>query len=192
MGYAHGTQWNNELIEKSILDVVEKAKINTFPTKSIIKEVTGSSGLSNAIRRHGGTRYWAEKLGLEIKPCESRFGEEYEFECMKTVKHFGYRCEKTPIRYPYDLLVENNIKVEVKSGNIYHGKQGDFYTFNLEKAKPTCDIFVCYCLEGDKIKKVYVIPSSIKHPELKDVPWEEPKEQPKKKHKFFNRKGDKK
>lgn len=160
MGYAHGTQWNANLIEKGIKDVVEKAKINYFPTHSVIKEITGSYALSNAIRRHGGTRYWAEKLGFEIKPSESKFGEEYELECMKVLKHFGYRCEKTPVRYPYDLLVENNIKVDVKCSNPYHGKTGDFYTFNLEKSKPTCDIFVCYCLEDDVITRVYIIPAS--------------------------------
>lgn len=161
MGYVHGTQWNADLIEKGIKDVMKKAKINSFPTHSLIKDVTGSYALSNAISKHGGSQYWAEKLGLEIKPCESKFGEEYELECMKTLKHLGYRCEKTPIRYPYDLLVERNIKVEVKCGNLYHGKHGVYYSFNLEKAKPTSDLFVCYCLENDEIKKVYVIPASV-------------------------------
>lgn len=161
MGYAHGTQWNADLIEKGIKDVMRKAQINCFPTHSLIKEVTGSYALSNAIRRHGGTRYWAEKLNLEIKSCESKFGEEYELDCQRRLKNYGYRCEKMPVRYPYDLLVENSIKVDVKCGNLYQGKHGTFYTFNLEKAKPTCDLFVCYCLENDEIKKVYVIPSSV-------------------------------
>lgn len=161
MGYAHGTQWNADLIEKSIKDVVEKSKTGYFPTHSIIKEVTGNCALTNAIRRHGGTHYWAEKLGLEIKPCESRFGEKFELLCMDKLRELGFKCEKMPVRYPYDILVDDCIKVEVKSGNLYHGKTGDFYTFNLEKVNPTCDIFFCYCLEGNGIDKVYVIPSFI-------------------------------
>ena len=38
---------------------------------------------------------------------------------------------------------------------------------------------------------LWAIQMEIKHPELVDVPWEEPKEQPKKKHKWFKRKGGK-
>ena len=159
MGYAHGTQWNDALIEKGIKEVVKKAKIDCFPSRSLIKEVTGSSALGNAIRRYGGTCYWAEKLDLEIKQCESRLGEEYELNCQDIVRSFGYKCEKMPIKYPYDLLVEDSIKVEVKCGNLYHGVQGDFYTFNLGKSKPTCDLFVCYCLDNNEIKKIYIIPS---------------------------------
>ena len=159
MGYAHGTCWDEKLIESTLNDVIKKAKINTFPTHKQMNEVTGSMALTNAVSRHGGTRYWADKLGLEIKPSESRLGEEYELKCMEKVQHLGYRCEKTPVRYPYDLLVQSNIKVDVKCGNLYKGVQGDYYTFNLEKKKPTCDIFVCYCIENDEIKKVLVIPS---------------------------------
>lgn len=159
MGYAHGIRWNEELIENTINDVIDKAKIRTFPTHKQMDEITGSMALTNAVSRHGGTRYWAERLGLDIKPSESKLGEEYELKCMEQIKHFGYRCEKMPVRYPYDLLVENNIKVDVKCGNLYKGAAGEYYTFNLEKKKPTCDIFVCYCIDGNEIKRVMVIPS---------------------------------
>lgn len=161
MGYAHGFRWDETLIERAIKDVVEKAKIDCFPTHSLIKSVTGNCALTNAISKNGGSGYWAKKLGLEIKKCESRLGEEYELDCQKIVKTFGYKCEKMPIRYPYDLLIEDSIKVEVKCGNLYHGVQGDFYTFNLEKSKPTCDLFVCYCLNKSEVQKVYIIPASI-------------------------------
>lgn len=161
MGYTHGIEWNEELIEKAIKNVVEEAKISTFPTRSQMETMTGSTALLNAIRRHGGTRYWAERLGLEMKPSESKLGEEYELICMQYIKHLGYRCERTPARYPYDLLAERNIKVDVKCGNLYKGQQGEYYTFNLEKAMPTCDIFVCYCLDNNTVTKTYVIPSSV-------------------------------
>ena len=38
---------------------------------------------------------------------------------------------------------------------------------------------------------LWAIQTEIKHPELNNVPWKEPKEQPKKKHKWFKRKGGK-
>ena len=160
MGYAHGIKWDDALIENGIIAVMNKSKIKTFPTHKQMDELTGSMALSNAVSKHGGTHYWAKKLGLDTKPCESKFGEEYELKVMDYIKHFGYRCEKTPVRYPYDLLVENNIKVDIKCSNLYHGKQGEFYTFNLEKTMPTCDIFVCICLTG-ALPRTYVIPSSV-------------------------------
>lgn len=161
MGYAHGKKWNVDLIECAIKYVMRKAKISTFPTHSQMTTITGNTALANAVSKNGGSHYWSEKLGLEIKPCESKFGEEFELKCMNQLKHYGYRCEKMPVRYPYDLLVENNVKTEIKCGNLFHGKTGDYYTFNLGKQKPTCDIFVCYCLENNEIRKIYIIPSSV-------------------------------
>ena len=160
MGYTHGKKWNDELIEKSIFKVVNDAKLNAFPTHKQMDEVTGSKALSNAVSKHGGTNYWAEKLGLEIKPCESKFGEEFELKTMEYIKHMGYLCKKTPVRYPYDILVENNIKVDVKCSNLVQGRQGEYYTFNLEKTMPTCDIFVCFCIT-DELPRIYVIPSIV-------------------------------
>lgn len=161
MGYAHGFRWDETLIERAIKDVVEKAKIDCFPTHSLIKSVTGNCALTNAISKNGGSGYWAKKLGLEIKKCESRLGEEYELYCQKAIENLGFKCEKTPVRYPYDLLVEDGVKVDVKCGKLYHGKQGDYYTFNLEKSKPTCDLFVCFCVDNDVVQKFYVIPSFV-------------------------------
>ena len=39
---------------------------------------------------------------------------------------------------------------------------------------------------------LWAIQTEIKHPELKDVPWQGASEQPKEKHKWFKRKGKKK
>ena len=162
MGYSHGQKWKDETIENAIYEVMKIAKINTFPTHSLIKRVYGNNCLTNAISKHGGTRYWANKLGLEIKSCESEFGYDYECECMNylTLK-YDYDCELTKVRYPYDILVNNNIKVDVKCSHLYKGKQGSFYTFNLEKPKPTCDIYVCYCLNNKEVTKIYIIPSCV-------------------------------
>lgn len=161
MGYAHGNKWTVEKIEKAIKEVMKKAKTDCLPTHSEIKKITGNCGLTNAISRHGGSRYWAEKLGIEIKSCESELGYDYECECVSALTALGYECELTKARYPYDVLANNNIKIDVKVSRLYNGKHGNFYTFNLEKPKPTCDIFVCYCINDDKIQKNYIVPSCV-------------------------------
>jgi hypothetical protein len=159
MGYTHGNKWNDKNIAQAIIGVMQTAKITSFPSQSLMKEVTGNVGLSNAISRHGGTKYWADKLGLDMKPCESKIGFEYECECLNHLTALGYDCELTKARYPYDLIVNRNIKIDVKCSNLY--ESGKYYTFNLEKAMPTCDVFVCYCISNDEIKKAYVIPSCV-------------------------------
>lgn len=160
MGYTHGNRWNDEKIEKEIRYVMEQAKIDTFPTRRICKEVTNNEALIVAISKRGGTKYWANKLGISIANSESKFGQEYESKCFSFLTNKGYDCETTSVKYPYDILVNRNIKVDVKSSRLYKGVHGDYYTFNLEKTKPTCDIFVCYCIDNEtNIAKVYVIPS---------------------------------
>ena len=155
-------KWNDETIENAIYDVMRTAKINTFPTHSLIKSITGDNALTNAISRHGGTRHWAKKLGIEVKSCESLLGYEYECECMSYLtSQFGYNCELTKARYPYDIIVNRNIKVDVKCSHLCKSKAGNFYTFNLGKPNPTCDIFVCYCLNNNNIENIYIIPSCV-------------------------------
>lgn len=161
MGYSYGTKWTNEMVEMAIKDVMQKAKIKSMPTHSVIKRVTGSDALSNAIRRRGGTRYWANKLGLELKKCESEMGRNYECECMSILTTLGFDSELTKARYPYDILANNNIKIDVKSSNLYVGENGSFYSFHLEKEKPTCDVFVCYCIDNKTTTKIYILPSCV-------------------------------
>ena len=80
---------------------------------------------------------------------------------MNLLHDMGFDCEFTKIRYPYEILADNNIKIDVKVGNLYCSNQGSFHTFNLEKKHPTCDLYICFCLNDDNIDKIYVIPSCV-------------------------------
>lgn len=47
-------------------------------------------------------------------------------------------------------------------GRIIKAKGYDYYTFNLEKAKQTCDVYVAVALDAnDNINKIYIIPASV-------------------------------
>lgn len=48
--------------------------------------------------------------------------------------------------FPYDLLVDDCVKIDVKASNLYRGPNGDFYTFNLEKPYATCGIYILFAL----------------------------------------------
>ncbi len=147
MGYAHGTKWTDEKIENEIYNVINVLNIDRMPTKTEIGIVTKNHGLNNKISRSGGYKYWANKLGLDIKDSETRLGQEWEVYTKNIIESRGYYVEKMTTRHPYDLLINNNIKVDVKVSNYYHGKGFKYHTFNLENKYHNCDIFICIGLD---------------------------------------------
>ena len=163
MGYAHGKKWTEEIIISEISNIIKKFNMDTFPTHKEIKDYMGNSKLTCAISKHGGTNYFAEKMGINTKDCESKFGEKYELLTIEKISELGFVCKKTNPRFPYDILVENNIKIDVKvSKQILTNCNTWQNSFNLEKKEPTCDIFIMYCLDKDEnYIKTVVIPSCI-------------------------------
>jgi len=164
MGYTHGKRWDDDKIRVSLLQIVEKRGGKTMPTHFEILSLTGDGSLVDALVNHGGTKRFAEMLGLQIKQCESEVGDAYEELCAEQIRLlFGYDVKKMKPRYPYDLLVEGCLKVDAKVSHLYTTKQNTkFYTFNLEKQNPTCDLFVCYCVDRtEKPVKTLIIPSGV-------------------------------
>lgn len=162
MGYTHGTDWTDELIEQKIMEVVNTLQIDHFPTHTEIIKVLGNKGLAAKISKHKGTVYWAEKLGLPLKYSETSFGNKFEVEAISDIfENTGLHSVQTSSRHPYDLIVDNSVKVDVKvSKEFTNNCKSKAFTFNLEKREPTCDIFLLYCLNDDETKrKVLIIPS---------------------------------
>ena len=162
MGHSHGKIWKEIEIAKGIKYVMDVAGIDTMPNQSITKNIMGDTSLNNAISRSGGFIFWANKLGIKNSGIETMFGVKFEKYCADfIIENFDLDVQKMNAHYPYDLLVSENIKIDVKAGRKYRGKFS-FYTFNLEKRFPTCDIFVAYCVsDNNEIIKTYVIPSKI-------------------------------
>ena len=155
-------KWDSEKIESSLKQMIQKTGQSYMPTHSEMIEFFGNNKLCNAVRRHGGTKYWAEKIGFAQKQCESKTGSDYEqIFCNQVIEKFNVDAQLTPIRYPYDVLVDGSVKVDVKSGCTV-GSGSKYYSFNLEKALQTCDIFAVYCLDENMNQaKMYIIPASV-------------------------------
>lgn len=164
MGYSHGKKWTEQEIIEKVQHLVKTLGIKTFPTHSQMNEFYNSCALSNAISKRGGTKKYADFLGLEIKKSESSFGESLEEYCaMQIEEKLNLICEKTNSRHPYDILVDKSVKIDVKAGRLFDNYGGaKYYSFNLEKKEQTCDIFVFYCIgENQKIEKTLIIPSFV-------------------------------
>ncbi len=160
MGFTHGTQWNYELIQAEILSIMTTLDLDRMPTSVEIQKVTKDTRVINAIRRHGGYEFWSKQVGSCQSECTTRTGLSGELEVKNILENKGYTVEKMSVKHPYDLLVDGNIKIDVKTGNKYKGNSGEYYSFNLEKKNPTCDIYIIICRQN---KKILVIPSKFLH-----------------------------
>ena len=164
MAYSHGQKWNEEKIVEALRFMIDKRGMNTMPTHSEIKEFFGDNALVCAMSKRNGTKYYAKLLGMETKECESKFGDQLEDYCVLQIQEkLGLDGEKTKPRYPYDILVNRNVKVDVKASRPFNNYgNAKYYTFNLEKKEQTCDIFVFYCInQNNEIEKTLVIPSTV-------------------------------
>ncbi len=162
MGYTHGTRWTDEIIKNKILEVVKFYNLDRMPTRSEVEVYFGDYSLSNAIsRRKGGWYSLAKELEFPIKECETTFGKSHEQIVMENLISQGYEVRRMSQNFPYDLLVNDCVKVDVKASRLYRGKGGNFYSFNLEKPFCTCDIYILRLISEEGIEKdTLVIPSS--------------------------------
>jgi hypothetical protein len=158
--------WTDDLIETEIKNVMKALNINRMPSSVEIERIAQNNKLTNAIARHGGFNFWSEKLNLKQSKCETRLGQFGEYYIKELLESKGYIVEKMGIKHPYDLLVNENVKIDVKTSKIYKptNESWSSYSFNLEKEKPTCDIYVFTCLANEKeVNKILVIPSKFLH-----------------------------
>jgi hypothetical protein len=88
--------------------------IERMPSSVEIKKVTKDSRLSNAIRRHGGYLFWAMKMGTSQSECTTRTGLDGELLIKDILENKSYVVEKMSVKHPYDLLVNGNIKIDIK------------------------------------------------------------------------------
>lgn len=160
MGYTHGEKWTENKIIEAIMQVVDNWELNRMPSRSEIERFYGNTALSNVITKKYGWYELAKKLKLAIKESETYRGKKQEQIAKETLISKGYTVEKMPQNFPYDLLINNCVKIDVKASKLYEGKNGGFYSFNLERPFPTCDIYLLYLLNNDRTtKNVIVIPS---------------------------------
>lgn len=154
--------WSEFKIERSVIEVIKGMCIDRMPSKQEMEDFCGDTKLSNAIQKKGGYRYWADKLNLELKNSETKFGVDVEETVVKAMRAMGYDCEPTPTKYPYDILVEKCAKVDVKAARVTKIRGYSAYSFRLAKPQQTCDFYILVPVDmnGDVIK-TYIVPSHI-------------------------------
>lgn len=151
--------WTDQKIEEEIFKVMNALNIYRMPSNSEIRAITHDTTLTNAIRRHGGFYGWAEKLQLPVKESETKTGSTYELYAMATMLSKGLIAKRMSVRHPYDLLVNKNIKVDVKVSSAYLNNGSLVNTVGLGKEFATCDLYIIYLRhQSGELDRTLIIP----------------------------------
>lgn len=155
--------WTTERIESELKHCISIIGEDHFPTHSELINQCNCKALAVAVSKNGGTKYWADKLNMPIKNCESTLGNTFEIQAINDIKlNTNLESVTTVPRYPYDLYTADCIKIDIKASLPLKRSKIKDWSFNLEKKMPTCDIFIFYCLDKDhSIIKTCIVPSSV-------------------------------
>jgi len=168
MGYTVGIRWNDEEIKKQIFITMDALNIKRMPSASEIKIVQGNGTLSNAIRRNGGFYKWSDNLGLEVENCETQTGKGYEMIAANMIENKGYKVARMTTKYPFDLLVNDNISIDVKVAKQYENRGSLMHTVGINKKYATCDLYLIFLLDiSGNLERTLIIPGNeLKHTSL--------------------------
>lgn len=159
MGYAYGHRWTEDEIVRNILKVTSSLSIDRMPSASEMNIVIGDSSLSNAVRRNGGFYKWADKMELEIKNCETTTGKGCEILAKALIENLNYKVKKMSTKYPFDLLVNDKIRIDVKGSNPHISRGSRVHTVGINKKYATCDLYLIFALdEYENIERTFIIP----------------------------------
>jgi hypothetical protein len=160
MGRKNETRWTNEFLEQQIKNVMGELQIDRMPTRSEIFSVRFNDPLHNGIVRHGGYDYWAKKLGLLIKNSESKTGWKQEEVAIKLLENKGYSVKAMSHRCPFDIMINDSVKIDVKASKPWVLKGIRQHTFGINKKNPTCDIYMVFALDDfGGTERLFIIPS---------------------------------
>ncbi|APC41084.1 hypothetical protein [Clostridium estertheticum] len=159
MGYVHGIRWSDELIENKIYEVMRILDINRMPSASETELILRDSSLSNKIAKTGGFNEWATKLGLNIKKSETQLGHIFEDKAKILIENMGYTAEQMSCKYPFDILANGKISIDVKSSKVYISHGSRVHTVGINKKYATCDLYLIFALDEDEnIERTFIIP----------------------------------
>lgn len=157
MGNQYSTEWTDERISEGIMRIASTFEPERMPSNREVVEHEGNYALANAIQKNGGYSYWANKLGLERKHSETKLGITGESHIAHLLRQRGHEVDTTSVKFPYDLLIDRCIKVDVKTANESDVRGYPIHSYRLAKRKQTCDFYIFY--EADT-GRVYVVPAN--------------------------------
>lgn len=148
-------------IEKDIYRIKKALNIARMPSSSEVIENSEDDRLHNNIIQSYGYREWAFKLNLPLKESETQLGTDYEEVIVDLLRNKGYKVSKMTTNHPFDLLIDNSVKIDVKVARPHMLRDvSRVHTFATSKRFGSCDLYIAMALnEADEIEKFLIIPS---------------------------------
>ena len=144
-------------IEKDLKAYIETFGCTYMPTCKEMND-NGYAGLRSRVSENGGIYYWARRFKLPLKESNATFGMNNEYRAKWMLEGMGYTVKKMPTGHPFDLLVDDCLRVDVKTANATFSKGVRKHDFRLKKEKE-CDFYICLVLdENGEIEKFLVLP----------------------------------
>lgn len=155
-------KWDEQKVFDAVREVMDYLDIDRMPTHTEMRNYYGNNCLTDRIQKTGGSKVIASKLGLSMVQSETGLGEEFEEIAKELLENNGFKCNLTPLRFPYDILANGRVKIDVKVANKRKVGLSDAYAFRLAKSMQTCDIYMAFAINSKKeIQKLYIIPSNV-------------------------------
>lgn len=155
--------WTEDKIKKGIYEVISYHSLDRMPLLSeCIDYPNNGKGLGHAITRYGGFEGWAKKLGLPRGEGSTHFGQKGESMALELIHEKGYEAKRLSTIAPYDILVNDSIKIDVKSARLNTKSGKGSYMFSTEDSMyHKCDIYICLGFDenGNNLHYTYIIPS---------------------------------
>lgn len=154
--------WTDVKVKEELLKCIDTLMLDRMPTAQELKDI-GRNDLHCKISKTKKYSGWANELGLKLKESETAKGNRYEEHVRQLIERSSshLKVKKMTTKHPYDLLVNDCVKIDVKAGKAHNHLGTRAHTFRLSKKYATCDIYVCVALdEEETIEKYLIIPSS--------------------------------
>lgn len=152
------------IAKKEMIEINEqtttKVEYPYMPTRNQIRSYFGDDRLSNKVSKTLGYYGWADRFGLKVASNDTNTGKNGERIAKEFLEQNGFSVKQMLQNYPYDLLINDVVKADVKYSNLYKNKDGFcFYSFALRKPYPTCDLYILVANNQDDEQRFYIVPS---------------------------------
>lgn len=124
--------------------------IGKFPSVSELKQL-GRNDLMCQITRRGGIIKWADRLGFKREISDSDLGWIGENEVCNKLSKLGFECKRSDrVKWPYDILVSNVLRIDVKTASYSEYGYSKGWFFRIGKS-PQADLIALFQKDLDVI-----------------------------------------
>ena len=139
-------RWTSDFFESELRDVA--SVLGHFPSRSELDDM-GRQDLASEIGRRGGFIQCSEVFGLPRVRSDSDKGWEGEAAAAQRLVELGFGVTlRETVKCPFDLLVDDVLRVDVKSARLYRCKRCAGWFYRIGK-HPQADLILLWRVDEE-------------------------------------------